>query len=536
MPLFIDCLFWVFNNRGKNPKNNTRQSVMEVPAKRKRVEELPGADFGLGGAWRLKKAVGIEDQHLQTVSELQREVAVLRMRCVRMLTTAAHSDVEFHFEDSTEVLHAHRTMLCTVSSGFRCMFRSGMKETSDGRVKVAPGISVASFKGFLEFIYLGKAGKKCAAADGRQLWVLAEMYSVFSLRAWLIEQGINKWNVGAAYEFALVPEGVERIPMLKACEKWISQHGLSTLDEALRTTNAPVIKAMVSCWMSVEQPLDKITWQYVEDAFRFIDRWASFDTARLAEAAEMVRALDMVKIPKKVLNSLAWDSELLSPAVIVDLLDKKVGVSDDLDVIFSNQFEFTTEFFVSKAIRSMSLHKDTVALVDETHCCVWVFGKTTGQWLHTIGARGSGAGRFMCPNGIAIDKAGCIYVSDTELQRVQIFEAGTYTYLRKVEWDFKTPHGISFTESGNLVVVDGDTILVLRDPMEDCVEMVCSFGGTGSGNGSLLHPRGVCAGIDGTIVVADYGNCRVQIFDARGVFQQSFVQVNKPLSTTVLCR
>jgi hypothetical protein len=84
------------------------------------------------------------------------------------------------------------------------------------REQVAPGISVASFKGFLEFVYMGKAGKACVTANGRELWILAEMYRMPALRTWLVGAGIYASSLCAVYEFAMVPEGVERKPITRS--------------------------------------------------------------------------------------------------------------------------------------------------------------------------------------------------------------------------------------------------------------------------------------------------------------------------------
>jgi hypothetical protein len=117
--------------------------------KRARVDsvEIGGANLGLGDVWGLKQAVREGEEGRSKHEALQLEVLELRKRCQGMLSSVEHTDVEFHFVDSSEVVHAHRAMLCAASEGFRCMFRSGMLESSSGRVQVPPGISVASFKG-----------------------------------------------------------------------------------------------------------------------------------------------------------------------------------------------------------------------------------------------------------------------------------------------------------------------------------------------------------------------------------------------------
>jgi len=42
------------------------------------------------------------------------------------------------------------------------------------------------------------------------------------------------------------------------------------------------------------------------------------------------------------------------------------------------------------------------------------------------------------------------------------------------------------------------------------------------GGRSVCVSRGVCVGADGSVVVADFGNHRVQVFDCQGVFVRAF--------------
>jgi hypothetical protein len=98
--------------------------------------ELPGANVGFGDAWGLKQAVRDGEEGRSHKEELELEVAALQKRCSGMLSSADHADVEFLFEGSSQVVYAHRAMLCAASEGFACMFRSGMVEESMGRVQV----------------------------------------------------------------------------------------------------------------------------------------------------------------------------------------------------------------------------------------------------------------------------------------------------------------------------------------------------------------------------------------------------------------
>lgn len=57
--------------------------------------------------------------------------------------------------------------------------------------------------------------------------------------------------------------------------------------------------------------------------------------------------------------------------------------------------------------------------VDKWLHCIQVFGKE-GNYLRQIGAKGTSAGHFRSPEGIAVDAEGLIYVCDTCNDRVQV--------------------------------------------------------------------------------------------------------------------
>jgi DNA-binding beta-propeller fold protein YncE len=133
------------------------------------------------------------------------------------------------------------------------------------------------------------------------------------------------------------------------------------------------------------------------------------------------------------------------------------------------------------------------------------------------------------------DVSGNIYVSDSLLHSVVVFSltAGEYIYHQtfdirllcplpaRVAASFGIPktYGLAFTSKQDLVVVDSDRIVVIdREGL-----FKHTFASSGSGNGMLLCPRGVCVGNDDRIIVADFGNCRIVIFDSKGIFQQSLI-------------
>ncbi|MFO1500553.1 MAG: hypothetical protein U1G07_19585 [Verrucomicrobiota bacterium] len=94
------------------------------------------------------------------------------------------------------------------------------------------------------------------------------------------------------------------------------------------------------------------------------------------------------------------------------------------------------------------------------------------QWKATFGHSGSGVGEFNRPEGLAVDKAGRIYVADSCNHRIQVF----------------TPEG----------------------------QFLRSYGHAGIGRGELSYPYDVQVDADGLQYVAEFGNSRIQVFDREG--------------------
>jgi RHS repeat-associated protein len=85
--------------------------------------------------------------------------------------------------------------------------------------------------------------------------------------------------------------------------------------------------------------------------------------------------------------------------------------------------------------------------------------KESGEYITTIGSKGTGNGQFNQPKGIAIDPTGGIWVADATLDRIQEFSAtGTYLTTMGMEGtgngQFKEPWGIAFTSTGSMYIAD----------------------------------------------------------------------------------
>jgi len=99
------------------------------------------------------------------IQQLEEEIRILKegsdARCTRMLQQALEgsddADVDFVFDSGQMgVVKGHRGMLCAGSEEYAGLFRSGMVEAQEGKIRVPPVIGVASFRGFLEWLYLGE--------------------------------------------------------------------------------------------------------------------------------------------------------------------------------------------------------------------------------------------------------------------------------------------------------------------------------------------------------------------------------------------
>ena len=99
-----------------------------------------------------------------------------------------------------------------------------------------------------------------------------------------------------------------------------------------------------------------------------------------------------------------------------------------------------------------------------------------GTAIRTIGSKGNGNGQFNTPFGLVlVDDT--LYVTDYGLHRVQMFAASTGKYIGQ-------------------------------------------FGSNGTGHGQFTYPHGITYDGKGHILVAEYNNRRVQVFNMDGTFVQ----------------
>ena len=70
---------------------------------------------------------------------------------------------------------------------------------------------------------------------------------------------------------------------------------------------------------------------------------------------------------------------------------------------------------------SVSIDSDDVVYVTKYYSSSVSMFTSEGQFLRSFGYWGKGPGQFNTPFGIAVDRDGLVYVSDSDNHRIQIF-------------------------------------------------------------------------------------------------------------------
>jgi len=129
------------------------------------------------------------------------------------------------------------------------------------------------------------------------------------------------------------------------------------------------------------------------------------------------------------------------------------------------------------------------------------------------------------PTGIAFDAARArLYVVDTKANRVNIFKAdgsleSSFGRRGTADGEFNYPTLIWRTAAGRLYVTDSLNFRVQR--FDDAGQFLGKFGGLGDGSGDLPRQKGVATDSYGHVYIVDSLFHAIQIFDDNGRFLMS---------------
>jgi len=180
------------------------------------------------------------------------------------------------------------------------------------------------------------------------------------------------------------------------------------------------------------------------------------------------------------------------------------GVEGRFKDIIGVAVDDTDRIFVSDA----GLHQ--ISVFDSNHKLEAVFGQDDLER----------------PTGLAIDTENrFLYVVDTIKERVAVFDADTFKFLRAVGG----PGKVSADDSPatfakpTYVALDDDRNVYVADTINNRIQIfdadgnfISMFGKAGDGPGYFARPKGLAVDSDGHIWVADASQNRVQIFDREG--------------------
>lgn len=145
-----------------------------------------------------------------------------------------------------------------------------------------------------------------------------------------------------------------------------------------------------------------------------------------------------------------------------------------------------------------------------------------GNYLRSIGSKGTGEGLFSGPMGITIDQKGHIYVADTNNHRIQIFRRnGNFLRQFPVRINGKNirPVDIAVSPTGDKVYVTGNTnhkVMIYSLTFTLSGKHLHSWGGKGTNPGEFRYPATIAVNKQGNVYVVDVLNSRVQMFNEHG--------------------
>lgn len=202
-----------------------------------------------------------------------------------------------------------------------------------------------------------------------------------------------------------------------------------------------------------------------------------------------------------------------------------ISSSNDIKSASSGFFKFVVGEDVEKPTEikkpyGIEVHNGVIYVCDMTAGAIDMLDLKTGTFKY-LGI--SGPGKLGRPINLKIDKKNnLIYVADNARKQIVTFdEQGNFIKAYGIEGQF-VPVDVDISENYLFVCdIKGHQVHVLD---KNTGATIYKIGKAGSKKGELFHPTNICY-FNEKIYVSDTTNFRVQIFDVKGNFINSFGQI-----------
>ncbi|GAB5570443.1 tripartite motif-containing protein 2 isoform X3 [Prionailurus iriomotensis] len=177
--------------------------------------------------------------------------------------------------------------------------------------------------------------------------------------------------------------------------------------------------------------------------------------------------------------------------------------------IFSSDGKFKTKIGSGKLMGPKGVSVDRnghIIVVDNKACCVFIF-QPNGKIVTRFGSRGNGDRQFAGPHFAAVNSNNEIIVTDFHNHSVKV-------HIKFYKYPEENKEQISVTKT----IREDFQVEVVFEVFNQEGEFMLKFGSNGEGNGQFNAPTGVAVDSNGNIIVADWGNSRIQVFDGSGSF------------------
>ncbi len=193
----------------------------------------------------------------------------------------------------------------------------------------------------------------------------------------------------------------------------------------------------------------------------------------------------------------------------------KRGTAALLEALFGT----TGSLRMSKPYGITTDQEGRVYVTDTGLRAVWVFDEKVKKISFV------GVGMLRTPIGVAVDPKGKIFVSDARAQRVYAFDQnGKLMMALGQKDDLGNPSGLAIDPAKNRLYVANAKLHKIKVYDTNDGRFLFEFGERGPEEGQFNFPTNLAIR-HGKLYVTDTGNFRVQVFDLDGKFLKAFGQV-----------